>query len=197
MEDAVGMEDWEQFKKELYELYPGSIGEKKYLVANLKSLTEKQAIETLKHLEYIKGHPLPLHHSSKINPDREISAYFLQGMDYTFRNKVQDQLRAENPTHHSDNPYTLTEISKVALFVLSCNPPEDTRNEGSQGPSFKKEHYDILKLDPNFLNGNINISALVSEIVKQLNLQPAGSSGTQGPASTSAPRIGDVYSVQK
>ena len=121
--------------------------------------------------------------------DREISTYFLQGMDNTFRTKMHDQLRAENPTHHSDNPYILTEISKAALFILSCNPPEDTRNEGSQGLSFKKEHYNISKLDPNFLNENINISALVSEIVKQLSLQPARLSGTQGPASTSAPRI--------
>jgi hypothetical protein len=42
MQEAVGTNDWEQFKKKLYDLYPGSTGEQKYLVASLQSLIEKQ-----------------------------------------------------------------------------------------------------------------------------------------------------------
>ena len=43
MQESVGTEEWDKFKKELYELYPGSSGERKYSNANLQSLIEKQA----------------------------------------------------------------------------------------------------------------------------------------------------------
>jgi len=33
--------------------------------------------------------------------------------------KVHSQLCAENLTHHTDNPYTIKEIHKAALFVVS------------------------------------------------------------------------------
>ena len=35
--------NWEEFKKEIYALYLGSTGDRKYSVANLETLTEKQA----------------------------------------------------------------------------------------------------------------------------------------------------------
>lgn len=38
MQEAVGTDDWEQFKKEIFELYPGSTGERKYSIANLQTL---------------------------------------------------------------------------------------------------------------------------------------------------------------
>jgi hypothetical protein len=43
MQEAVGTNDWDKFKKELCELYPGSTGERKYSIANLQALIEKQA----------------------------------------------------------------------------------------------------------------------------------------------------------
>ena len=43
MQESVGTANWDQFKKELFELYPGSTGERKYSIANLQSLIEKQA----------------------------------------------------------------------------------------------------------------------------------------------------------
>jgi hypothetical protein len=44
MQDSVGTEDWTKFKKELFELYPGSTEERKYSIANLQMLIEKQAL---------------------------------------------------------------------------------------------------------------------------------------------------------
>jgi hypothetical protein len=43
IQESVGTGNWETFKAELYDLYPGSTGERKYSVANLTSLVEKQA----------------------------------------------------------------------------------------------------------------------------------------------------------
>src|SRR5271170_6720166 len=43
IQDSVGTDNWDQFKKELCDLYPGSTGERKYSVASIAALTEKQA----------------------------------------------------------------------------------------------------------------------------------------------------------
>ncbi|KAF8802125.1 hypothetical protein BYT27DRAFT_7226508 [Phlegmacium glaucopus] len=51
--------------------------------------------------------------------DREISGYFMQRMESSFRAEVQSQLRAEDPRHHSNDPYMLAEISSAALFILT------------------------------------------------------------------------------
>ena len=56
--------------------------------------------------------------------DQEISAQFIPGLNYSFRVKVRAQLKAQNPTHHTDDPYSLKEISMAALFLLSCNKIE-------------------------------------------------------------------------
>ena len=44
MQESVGSKNWDQFKKEMFELYPGSTGERKYSIANLQTLIEKQAL---------------------------------------------------------------------------------------------------------------------------------------------------------
>ena len=127
LQSAVGTDDWEKFKKELFELYPGSTGERKYSIANLQTLIEKQATADIADAEEFGVYRRSfltvatyLKNKARLT-DREISIYFLKGLEQSFRDKVQGQLKAENPTHHSDDPYTLTEISMAALFVLSCD----------------------------------------------------------------------------
>ncbi|KAF8800911.1 hypothetical protein BYT27DRAFT_7262472 [Phlegmacium glaucopus] len=141
MQDAVTSSIWADFKKELFDLYPGSTGERKYSVA---SLTNKSRLT-----------------------DREISGYFMQGMEPSFRTEVQSQLRAENPRHHSDDPYTLAEIFSAALFVLTCNHAEIPRKDYAVANPIKKETYDMSQ---GF--GSLNIGAIASEIMKHLNLHP-------------------------
>ena len=124
--------------------------------------------------------------------DREISFYFLQGLHPSLRAKVQGQLQVEDPKHHTDDPYSLPEISTTALFILSCNHAKEPKREASE-LSIKKKHFDFLKIDHNFLKGNI--SALVTEIVKQLNAQPTTAQGTQGMASTTTQQIRNICCV--
>ena len=54
--------------------------------------------------------------------NREISHYFLQGLEQSFRYKVEAQLKAEYPKRHPEDSYTLQEIKSAALFYLSCFP---------------------------------------------------------------------------
>lgn len=167
MQESVGTEEWGKFKKELFELYPGSSGERKYSIANLQSLIEKQASVRIEDAEdfgvYRRSFLTVATYLKKKSrlTDREISIYFLQGLEKQFRDKVQGQLRAENPTHHSDDPYSLSEISVAALFVLSCNPTEISPKEKVK--PIKKETFDLSQGYE-----NLNINAIAEEVAKRI-----------------------------
>ena len=162
LQTAVGTEDWELFKKELFELYPGSTGERKYSIANLQYLVEKQSNANIEDAEefgiYRRSFLTVATYLKKKSclTDREISIYFLKGLEQTFRTKVQDQLKAENPKHHTDDPYTLSEISTATLFILSC---DHTFSKEIQEPAVKKETFDLSKG-----YGNLNINAIAEEV---------------------------------
>ena len=166
-------DNWEEFKKEIYALYPGSTGDRKYSVANLETLTEKQATIPMESSEefgrYYRAFSKISTFLKKKNKltDREISAQFIQGLSYSFRVKVRAQLKAQSPTHHTDDPYPLTDISKAALFLLSCNQG----NEGSEPditPTVKRETFDASNFSVN--QSNISMTALAQELVKHMDL---------------------------
>ena len=127
MQGSVGTDDWEKFKKELFELYLGSTGERKYAIANLQAVVEKQAKTKIRDAEEFGVYRKTfltvatyLKNKSRLM-DREISIYFLQGLQPSFHEKVQNQLKAEDPKHHSNDPYTLAKISAAALFSYRAN----------------------------------------------------------------------------
>lgn len=172
LQNSVGTEDWEQFKKEIFDLYPGSTGERKYSIANLAKLVEKQTFSNITNAEEFGTYRRAflaiatyLKNKARLS-DREISLYFLQGLDTAIRTKVQEQLRAENPKHHTDDPFTLAEISSAALFVLSCNHSNITSPTMTPEIPIKKETFDMTQ---GF--GNINISAIATEVARQLSMQ--------------------------
>lgn len=167
MQDAVEKEDWEQFKKELFELYLGSTGERKYSIENLQTLIDKQALINIEEAKDFGIYRTFLTVATYLKKktwltDREISIYFLQGLELLFQGKVQGQLKAENPKHHSDDPYTLAEISTVVLFILSCNHTKFSRSE-SVTALVKKKIFDISQKYK-----NLNINTIAEEVVKRI-----------------------------
>ena len=187
MQTSVGSSNWSQFKKELCDLYPGSTGERKYSIANLKALTEKQANSDIHNAEDFGTYKRAfltisafLKKKDRLS-DREISVYFIEGMNSAFRSKVQGQLRAENPLHHTDDPYSLEKISSAALFVLSCS--DNVVKEKSPTSSIKKAHFDAS----NLIGSNNDMSTLVAEVIRQLNLQTV-TNGNQGAFSNNTQR---------
>ncbi|PPQ85880.1 hypothetical protein CVT26_000642 [Gymnopilus dilepis] len=119
--------DWSKFRKELFECYPGAEDERRYTISNLETLVEKQSEFNITNFEqfgiyYRSFYVIAsfLQDKKKLN-EREISRFFIQGLHPSFRKQVRDQLHAEDPTHHPDDPFTLAEIRKAALFILSCN----------------------------------------------------------------------------
>ena len=170
MQESVGMDNWAEFKKELFELYPGSTGERKYLIANLQTLIEREVLVTIENAEdfgiYRRNFLTFATYLKKKTrlTDREISIYFLQGFTPMFRVKVQAQLKAENPTHHSDDPYSLAKISTAVLFILSCDHSATSHREPVSQTSVKKETFDLLNG-----YGNLNISAIAEEVAKRIS----------------------------
>lgn len=179
MQESVGSENWVSFKKELFELYPGSTGERKYSIANLQSLIEKQSMIKIKDADHFGVYRRSfltvatyLKNKSRLT-EREISIYFLQGLQLPFRDKVQAQLKAENPKHHSDDPYSLAEISTAALFILSCDHTDYTTKEEPSVP-VKRETFDLSST----YNG-LNLASLADEVAKRISIlekQPTSTS---------------------
>lgn len=171
MQESVETGDWEQFKEELYDLYPGSKGENKYSAANLQSLIDKQNSITIRDAEdYGTYHRSFLKISSYLRnksrlSEREISIYFLQGLEPSFRCKVQAQMKAESPKRHPDDPYSIAEISASALFVLSCNHTEFSCQE-VPSISIKKESLDLSQVKTDLI-----INAIAAAITKKPNTE--------------------------
>ena len=171
MQESVETGDWEQFKEELYDLYPGSKGENKYSAANLQSLIDKQNSIAIRDAEdYGTYHQSFLKMSSYLRnksrlSKRETSIYFLQGLEPSFRCKVQAQMKAESPKQHPDDPYSIAEISASALFVLSCNHTEFSCQE-VPSISIKKESLDLSQVKTDLI-----INAITAAITKKPNTE--------------------------
>lgn len=177
--DAAKGNDWDAFKTELCSFYPGSSGDRRYSVANLEMVVEKQAGTPITTAEQFGAYYRSFNTMSRYLlaknrlTSREVSSLFIRGFDFAFRTQVRAQLRAENPTHHTDDPFTLKQISDAALFILSCNS-EDTGVDpivATAEPSIKREVFDVSNMGNVYQASNFNINALASEIIKQLNLQ--------------------------
>jgi hypothetical protein len=198
LQPAVALGDWKKFKDELYQLYPGSTGDRRYSIGNLEMLAEKQAMVPIENSaqfgEYYRAFSKIANFLSSKGriSERERSNMFLRGLEYSLRTQVRNQLRAENPTHHTDDPWTLTEISKVALFVLSCGG-EEYRSMPSpvikEEAAMKRETFDLSKIGN---VGGINLTLLAQEVAKQIAIQnenaPRNNAGAYRNA-TNQPRV--------
>ena len=97
MQTNYEMGNWEEFKKEIHTLYPGSTGDRKYSIVNLEALTKKQASIPMETSEEFGRYywafskvATYLKKKDKLT-NREISAQFILGLNYSFRVKVRVQ----------------------------------------------------------------------------------------------------------
>lgn len=172
---------WKTFKEEIYELYPGSTGDRKYTLVNLEALTDAQVRTNMETTAQFGAYYRAFTQISNFLKkkgrlsDREISGRFINGLDTSFRAKVRAQLYAENPTHHTDDPYEVTEIRKAALFVLSCNNGDielktlPVEPASTTVPTVKREQFNISNLAQAGMTEGFNYSALAQALAKAMS----------------------------
>lgn len=117
--------DWNAFETELYTIYPGSEGDRKYNRENLDVLARQTALlpmtDHLQFGQYYRSFLMIttfLKSKGRIS-DRECSAKFFEGLHYQFRSELADYLRIKDPAHHIDDSWDLATLYASALFVLS------------------------------------------------------------------------------
>ncbi|KDR68125.1 hypothetical protein GALMADRAFT_31524, partial [Galerina marginata CBS 339.88] len=122
--DSAKGSNWDAFVNEICSYYPGAVSDRKYSLKDLETLSEKQSLTSITDIhafgEYYRSFlriSKYLEQKGRVS-SREIQFYFMNGLHCTLRTQVRDQLRLENPRHHPDDPYSLEEIYKAALFAL-------------------------------------------------------------------------------
>jgi len=112
------------FTHAIYRLYPGSDGQRQWLVADMEKLVAERSrigIRTLGDLGdyYRKFIAITtfLHGKNRLS-DCDQSQAFMQGLSCNLCNRVLQRLQLKFPDHLSDNPYRLDDIYEVAQFIL-------------------------------------------------------------------------------
>ncbi|KAJ3548787.1 hypothetical protein NMY22_g1127 [Coprinellus aureogranulatus] len=129
---------WNAYRKVLIENTPGAGEDRRYLKVDLEKLvsgTHSKPMRTRSQLNdywkqfFVISEYLIVNHRLTME-DR--SSAFLQGLPSPLRQRVQDQLRIEDPTRHPDDPLSLQDVFKVTNFVLTT--PVDNSEDDPNDP---------------------------------------------------------------
>jgi hypothetical protein len=121
---------WDEFKKQIGKFYAGANDERKYTISDLEQLCEttsakislsRSAFSDL----YRKFYTIVTYLKSKDRiSDREASRQLLLALNLDLRRRVRAQLRAMEPTHYPDDPWTISQIVDAANIVLATSASE-------------------------------------------------------------------------
>lgn len=119
--------NWDDFKQEIFALYPGADEDQKYTLVDLEILTDRQAQDPMhscyQFREYYQSFVtisdwLILH--GEISR-REHDTIFFSGFDTTMWEKLTSHLRLKNPDHPLHQPWNMEDVAEAAQFFLSSN----------------------------------------------------------------------------
>ncbi|KAF8805113.1 hypothetical protein BYT27DRAFT_7104819, partial [Phlegmacium glaucopus] len=124
MQTSVNMSNWANFKAELINLYPGAIDSWKYLISDLEKLVENQVLTSIRNQDEFGQYywsflriAMYLQSKSRLS-NREVSNFFLRGLQANLQAQVRLQLRMKNLFHHPDDPWPLKDIYSASIFIL-------------------------------------------------------------------------------
>jgi hypothetical protein len=112
------------FVQAIYRLYPGSDGQRQWLVADMERLVEERSricIRTLGDLGDFYRRFITITtflRSRNRLSERDQSQAFMQGLSREFCDRVLQRLQLKFPDHLSDDPHHLDDIYDVAQFIL-------------------------------------------------------------------------------
>ena len=117
-------ESYSAFIRAIHRLYPGSEGQRQWLVADMEKLVEARCrieIRTLgdfgDYLRQFIAITTFLRHQKRLS-DIEEGQHFMRGFSPDFFNRVLQRLWLKLPDHLPDDPYCLKDISDAAQFIL-------------------------------------------------------------------------------
>ena len=117
-------DNWEWFTAQIYSFYPGSDDDRRYRLADLETLSTRQQSKTMETLEDLGTYYREfckiwyfLRSRDRVS-DREASKLFILGFNSSFRIRLEEQLKLQNPRHHRDDPFGFSELYDTAIFVL-------------------------------------------------------------------------------
>ncbi|KAJ2912850.1 hypothetical protein MD484_g7577, partial [Candolleomyces efflorescens] len=121
---------WEDFKKQIGKFYAGADDERKYTLIDLEQLCETTSAKSSMTRSdfsdlYRKFYTIVTYLKSKDRlSDREASRQLLLALNLDLRRRVRAQLRAMEPTHYPDDPWTIQQIVDAANIVLATSAAE-------------------------------------------------------------------------
>ncbi|KAH6876764.1 hypothetical protein BKA70DRAFT_1448527 [Coprinopsis sp. MPI-PUGE-AT-0042] len=182
--------DWEEFKKQVFEIYPGS-GAESYTVADINKLAEstaKRRMTTLaEFMDYYKRFTLvadALVESGMIGKVDQ-SERLLRGLPAGLRALVEEQLLRQDAEHIPGNPVEESEIRKAVTTVLKRNVAIAALSEtvgsstkDARSSSVTKQVFDGSALTPESLvNSFASIMSAAVEKITAMHQPAPGSSG--------------------
>lgn len=118
---------WTQFKIKVSEFYAGADADHKHTITDLEHLCEKTSDKSrLSGAEfsefYRKLYIIASYLKSKDRmSNREASHHLISAFSPDIRRHVRAQLRAEDPSHHPDDPWTAAKVVDAARIVLASS----------------------------------------------------------------------------
>ncbi|KAI0258303.1 hypothetical protein BC834DRAFT_835888 [Gloeopeniophorella convolvens] len=115
---------YEDFKKEVYTLYPGSTDDRLYSLGDLERLVseyQRNGLLTSADLgQYHRQFVLISKYliKKKRLSDLEQSRTFMRGFQPALAVRIEQRLQLKNPDHMPDDPYKLADIHAAANFIL-------------------------------------------------------------------------------
>ena len=124
---SVRGSNWDVFRAEITELYPGADENRKYMVVDLEILVDKQGCEPMQ-LCYQFGeyYQCFVTISDWLLSQQEISIQdqnklFIRGFDHPFQDWLTSRLCMKNPNHSLHCPWPMDDVTESAWFFLASN----------------------------------------------------------------------------
>ncbi|EKM74032.1 hypothetical protein AGABI1DRAFT_95917 [Agaricus bisporus var. burnettii JB137-S8] len=116
--------DWNEFKQQVMDMYPGSEEDSLYSVTDLELFVERHASSPMRdqfqfgsyYRNFLTRAGWLL--ARGLISRRERNKLFMNGFHIDFRNQLRTQLRLQEPLHPLDEPWNLPSVEQAARFLI-------------------------------------------------------------------------------
>jgi hypothetical protein len=116
--------DWDDFKREIINMYPGAEDDSLYSVTDLELFVERHASSPMRdrfqfgsyYRDFLTRTGWLLNRG--LISHRERNKLFMNGFHIDFRNQLRTQHRLQEPFHPLDEPWNLPFVERAARFLL-------------------------------------------------------------------------------